>query len=102
MEAHEPTSLEFDFFTVHNKEYAGDDIILQSSIPSSNVVGCSGIDLRLPRRTRLPKSLRQDMGLEFYKDVVPLCKALQDSTDDNVDLARSLEIMIKPEITAMI
>ena len=82
IEAHEPTPLEFDFFTVHNKEYAGDDIILQSSIPSSNVVGCSGIDLRLPRRTRLPKSLRQDMGLDFYKDVVPLCKTLQDSRDD--------------------
>ena len=42
------------------------------------------------------------MGLDFYKDVVPLCEALQDSVDNNADLARSLEIMIRPEIRAMI
>ena len=99
-EAHAPTPLEFDFFTAQSKNYEGDDIILRSSV-LNNDQG-KGIDLRLPRRTRLPMSLQQDMGLDFEKDVMPLCKILEDSSDDNADFVRSLEVMIKPEIRAMI
>ena len=101
-EAHDSTPLEFDFFTIQSREYRGDDIILRSSILAGNAGNINAIDLRLPRRTRLPRSLRQDMDLDFYRDVVPLCKALEESADTDANVARSLEIMIKPEIIAII
>ena len=101
-EAHDSTPLEFDFFTIQSREYRGDDIILRSSILAGNAGNINAIDLRLPRRTRLPRSLRQDMDLDFYRDVVPLCKALEESADTDANVARSLQNMIKPEIIAII
>ncbi len=100
-EAHAPTTLEFNFFCTNDKDYNGDDIILKSSIISEqNEIGTN--DIRLPRCSILPKSLKQDMNLDFYRDVMPLCHQLEESCDSSEDIVRTLETLIKPEILALI